>query len=56
MPRFQAHMENLLTAIVDDDRAQIKALLWADPLLATRGIGNARSYESGLLICRLDRH
>src|SRR5438552_3281117 len=39
-------MESLLTAIVDDDRARVKALLRADPGLATSLIDTAKLYES----------
>ena len=41
-------METLLTAIVDDNRVRVKALLQADPLLATCRVGEARLYESGI--------
>ena len=41
-------MEILLTAIVDDNRVRVKALLQADPLLATCRVGEARLYESGI--------
>src|SRR5438128_1792620 len=39
-------MDNLLRAIVDDDRARAKDLLKADRGLATRRIDEARLYES----------
>ena len=41
-------MDTLLKAIVDDDRAKVRALLQADPQLATRRVIEARLYESGI--------
>jgi ankyrin repeat protein len=42
-------MDALLQAILDDDRARVKALLKADRGLATRRIEEARLYESPIL-------
>ena len=39
-------MKQLLTAIVDDDRASVKDLLKKDPQLATRQIDEAKLYEA----------
>lgn len=41
-------MEDLLTAIVDDDRSRVNALLQNDPSLATGLVSKPRLYESGI--------
>src|SRR5262245_55604400 len=41
-------MDAILTAIVDDDRGRVKALLQADARLAARQVSEARLYESGI--------
>jgi hypothetical protein len=43
-----AAMESVLAAIVEDDRARVKALLAADRSLAKRLIQKPRLYESGI--------
>ncbi len=42
-------MDNLLAAILDDDRRKVKELLRADAGLATRLIAEARLYESSIV-------
>lgn len=41
-------METILQAIVDDDRARVKALLKADPQIASRLVTEAKLYQSGI--------
>lgn len=41
-------MENLLKAIVEDDRAQVREMLKSDPALATGLVSQPRLYQTGI--------